>query len=137
MFKTVREHNAEKNRPTCINPGCGKPVAFSNTAADGRKRWRIHCSHCQKASYGKNPHAAGVTPFKTGRCSNVDQHLGFPCPINYEAAPWMIGQTEVDHRDGNYFNNDVTNLDELCPCCHKEKGKRAGDFDSSRKLRAA
>lgn len=128
-------HNVQ-DRPTCINIGCGKPVTYSHKDATGRKRWRVHCSHCQKASYGGHPHALGITSFKTGRCSNADGHLGFACPIDYEKAEWMIGVTEVDHVDGNYFNNNESNLDELCPCCHKQKGKLAGDFDNTRKVKA-
>ena len=115
-------------RPTCINYGCNSPVVYSSTDSKGNKRWRIHCSNCQKASYGATQHRPGVTPYKTGRCSNVDGHLGFPCPMDYGKAPWAVGQTEVDHSDGNHMNNNLDNLDELCPICHKEKGKRAGDF---------
>ena len=128
-------HNIEK-RPTCINHGCNEPVTFSHTDINGKKRWRVHCWRCQKASYGARPHAPGVTPFKTGKCSNADGHLGFECPIDYDKAEWMIGVTEVDHKDGDYFNNDESNLDELCPCCHKQKSKLHGDFNNARKVRA-
>ena len=66
------EKIAASDRPTCINPGCGKPVTFTHKDENGKRRWRIHCSHCQRASYGKHPHAEGVTPYKTGKCSNID-----------------------------------------------------------------
>jgi hypothetical protein len=114
------------SRGICINPGCGKPQAH-----DGR-RWRVHCGHCQGASYGKHPHAPGVTPWKQGQCSNHDAHLGFPCCINYKKSPWAVGMTEVDHRDGNRENNDPTNLDELCPMCHKHKGRISGDYNNQK-----
>ena len=114
-------------RPTCVNHGCNKPVA-----SDG-KRWRIHCGHCQGASYGRNPHAAGVTPLKTGICSNIDGHLGFPCVIDWKKVPeFAKGMTEIDHIDGNHLNNSISNLKELCPICHKLKGQRAGDFKRGR-----
>ena len=109
-------------RPLCINHGCVSPVA-SNGA-----RWRVHCTRCQKASYGARTHASGVRPYKTGRCSNSDGHLGFVCGIDYDRAPWAVGITEVDHKDGNHTNNHSSNLDELCPLCHKRKGMLHGDY---------
>ena len=118
--------------PNCINHGCGQPATYSGKDTRGNKRWRVHCGHCQKASYGETQHKSGVTPWKTGKCSNIDGHLGFPCPIDYEKAPWAVGQTEVDHKDGNHKNNDHANLDELCPCCHKEKSKRNDDHRGHR-----
>ena len=121
-------------RPVCINHGCTKPVTFSHTDTDGNKRWRVHCSHCQKASYGAQAHAPGVTPFKTGRCSNNDSHLGFACAIDYDRAPWAIGMTEVDHIDGDSTNHNHNNLDELCPMCHKLKGQRAGDYNNQKRM---
>ena len=114
-------------RPICINEGCGKPATFSRTEKDGRKRWRVHCAHCQGASYGKHPHRPGVKPFKTGICSNQDGRLGFSCSVDYNAHPHAIGVTEVDHIDGNHCNNDINNLQELCPVCHSLKSKIHGN----------
>jgi len=121
-------------RPICINYGCYEEVTFSHKDSLGNPRWRIHCSHCQAASYGKWPHRAGVTPYKTGRCSNTDGHLGFDCSINWKKIPpWATGMTEVDHIDGDFSNNGLSNLDELCPICHKIKGQQSGDFDNTRR----
>jgi hypothetical protein len=113
-------------RPTCINHNCGKLAAH-----DG-KRWRVHCGHCQGASYGKHPHAPGVVPYKKGICANQDGHLGFPCAIDYKTATWAKGMTEVDHKDGDRENHDYTNLDELCSMCHKRKGQLAGDYNNQK-----
>jgi hypothetical protein len=123
-------------RPTCINHGCKKPVTFSHKDEKGNRRWRVHCGHCQAASWGKWPHRAGVTPFKTGRCSNQDGHLGFPCGINYKKAPHLIGMTDVDHCNGDHRDNSLKNLDELCPMCHKHKSKIAGDYNNQKQARA-
>lgn len=121
-------------RPVCINHGCNEPVTYSRQNKDGTYRWRIHCGHCQAASYGKWEHRYGVLPFKTGRCSNQDGHLGFKCFIDWDCAPaWAKGITEVDHRDGNHCNNNVDNLDELCMICHKLKGQLSGDFNNQRR----
>ena len=117
-------------RPTCINYGCNKPVTYSGKDEQGNKRYRIHCGHCQAASYGKYPHAEGVTSFKTGKCSNTDGHLGFSCLVKWSKVPkWAKGMTEVDHKDRNRNNNDPSNLEELCPLCHKLKGQLNGDFN--------
>lgn len=120
-------------RPTCINYGCNESVTYSRQNKDGSYRWRIHCSHCQKASYGAHAHAFGVKPFKTGKCSNTDGHLGFDCMIKWTKVPdWAKGMTEIDHRDGDATNNSVENLDELCPICHKLKGQLNGDFNNQK-----
>jgi hypothetical protein len=123
----------KSRRPDCVNYGCGKPAMKLYENKDGASRYRPHCSHCQKASYGGHPHARGVTPFKTGKCSNTDSHLGFKCPIDWNAIPTDAkGMTEIDHRDGNSNNNDRRNLDELCPICHKIKGQLNFDYDRTR-----
>lgn len=120
-------------RPQCINHGCSKPVTYSHKDEQGNKRWRIHCGHCQSASWGRHAHASGVTPFKTGRCSNRDGHLGFSCGTDYERAPWAVGMTEIDHKNGIPTDNRPENLDELCPMCHKHKSRLAGDHNSQRR----
>jgi hypothetical protein len=115
-------------RPTCINYGCDKLVA-----TDG-KRWRPHCSHCQGASYGKHPHRAGVTPFKTGKCSNIDGHLGFKCFTDWKLVEQDNGRikTHIDHKDGDHMNNTTENCEELCGHCHDEKSRRSGNFKGYR-----
>ena len=120
-------------RPTCINHGCEKAVTYTHKDVMGNKRWRIHCGHCQKASYGKHSHALGVTPYKAGRCTNVDSHLGFECVVDWSKVPaGAKGMSEVDHIDGNPSNNSPDNLDELCVICHKIKGQRNGDYNGFR-----
>jgi len=122
------------NRPVCINHGCYEPVTYSHKDANGNPRWRIHCSHCQAASYGRWPHRPGVTPFKQGICANHDGHLGFSCITRLADAPeWAKGLTEIDHIDGDYANNDPENLKELCVMCHKLKGQSNGDYDNTKR----
>ena len=109
-------------RPSCVNYNCNKPVTHSG------QRYRPVCSRCHKAGYGATTFAPGVVPFRTGRCSNSTGHLGFNCPVDYEKAKWCLGHTQIDHIDGDHLNNVPKNCQELCDLCHKEKGKRNGDF---------
>lgn len=118
-------------RPRCINYGCDRPVANDGV------RIRPVCGHCHKAGYGSHAYTFGVLPFRTGRCSNDRAQLGFACPTDYKRAPWAVGVTEIDHIDGNHFNNVLSNVMELCPMCHKQKGRLAGDYSGFRYRRAA
>ena len=116
-------------RPVCINHGCHQPVTYSNRSQQGIPRYRIHCSHCQGASYGRHAHRPGVRPYKTGRCSDHDGHLGFACATEFDRIPaWAKGTTQVDHRDGDRNNNTPDNLQELCAVCHQLKGQLCRDF---------
>jgi hypothetical protein len=120
------------DRPKCINHGCKTLVTYTAVFESGQKRWSVMCSACVKAGQGRQPWKPGVTPWKTGRCSNHDGHLGFSCTVNYKKNPHFIGMTEVDHKNGNHVDNRKRNLDELCPMCHKLKSKLAGDYGQSR-----
>jgi len=44
--------------------------------------------------------------------------------------PVHISQLDVDHIDGDRFNNDPVNLQTLCANCHRLKTHLAGDSNS-------
>ena len=134
-MQTQDNYQSPLNRPICINYGCEKPVAVSQgKVTDDNPRWRIHCSHCQTASWGGHPIAEGVTSYKTGMCTNIDSHLGFVCFTDWDNVPdGYKGRTEVDHKDGDPSNNNPDNLDELCGHCHNYKGQLSGDFNGWRR----
>ena len=137
----------KNDKPICINYGCKKYCTYSRPG-----RFRPFCSRCHKAGFKHNHREArkmvdgsikiyiyqpvqlaeGVTSFKTGKCSNQKHgqkgYLGFPCPMDYKKAPWAIGNTELDHKNGDHTNNKIKNIQELCSACHVEKSKRCGDY---------
>jgi len=125
----------DPNRPRCINYNCNYVCAVLSKRKDGNRDYRALCGGCHKARYNKKAHQKmldrGVKPFLTGKCSNQNSRLGFCCPIDYEKAEWAIGFTEHDHIDGNSYNNVKENVQELCALCHREKGKRSGDYIKS------
>ena len=47
-------------------------------------------------------------------CCGLSEWLGEPIPL------------ELHHKDGNHFNNKLSNLEILCPNCHAVSGDNAG-----------
>lgn len=123
----------QQTRPKCINYNCNRPAARNGVSAKGRVRYRVHCTGCQAASYGKRPLKEGIVPFKTGVCSNKDGKLGFVCITDWsKVTPDLKGVTEVDHINGNNSDNSPSNLQELCVHCHKRKSQLSGDYKNLR-----
>ena len=122
------------DRPICCNRGCNKfVVPQSGRITDPLPRWRPVCGHCQKASYGKNDYAYGVTPFLTGICSNIDGRLGWECWTDFDKMPDDFKKrTETDHIDGDPANNDLSNVQELCSSCHSYKGQKENNHNGWR-----
>lgn len=111
-------------RPTCINSGCKSKVTNDGS------RYRPVCSNCYNAGRGATRYYEGVTPYRTGECSNKDEHLGFPCPVDWKVMKEHFSEfilTHLDHKDSNHWNNVPRNVEELCPLCHDKKGKINGD----------
>jgi 5-methylcytosine-specific restriction endonuclease McrA len=78
---------------------------------------------------------AGVLPYKANRCDNEDgKILGMPCPVQDWNTLREIGipLTDLDHKDGNHHNNVPDNVQELCPICHRIKGKQNNDHQNGR-----
>ena len=53
-------------------------------------------------------------------CENLDGRLGFKCTTTIVDVEYQL---EVDHIDENHDNNDISNLQTLCACCHRIKTK--------------
>ena len=132
--------NGVNNRPTCINIGCNRLCCYSAKLPNGHKRWRAVCSKCHEATQNitkglktrkglidsgltfKNPHSVGLP----GCCANHDGSVtGTPCQ-HPQPLPKDV-TSEIDHIDGDYFNNTWKNTQVLCNDCHTTKTAQNGD----------
>ena len=65
----------------------------------------------------------GVTPHKKKYCENIDERLGFKCVADITDSCML----EMDHIDGERWNNVPENVQTLCRNCHAYKTKYNGD----------
>lgn len=77
---------------------------------------KYKCKTVYKKSYNKSIYPYSV--YKKETC----QHCGF--------IPSHASQLDVDHIDGDRWNNDPDNLQTLCANCHRLKTHLSGDSNS-------
>ena len=74
--------------------------------------------------------------YRKDYCENVDGRLGFTCTFTHPSPQQLEntgldatykGWLQVDHIDGNHTNNNPSNLQTLCACCHNIKTYQCGD----------
>ena len=114
-------------RPKCLNPGCGKYVSKNGTV-----RWRHFCGTCINVTQGRAEPKPHITYVRKFMCENRNgKLLGFPCLTDWVKVKKHKAKiaTHMDHKDGNWLNNKLSNIQELCPYCHDEKSSRNGDKD--------
>ena len=122
-----REHINEKisSRPICCNIGCEKKVHLIGYSSTGTPKYRPYCGSCHKSTYKGLPFAEGVTPIKKDYCENSEGRLGFTCATN--GGKLHSCMMDLDHKDGDHYNNDHSNIQTLCKNCHAFKTKQNGD----------
>ena len=122
--------------PSCINPNCSRPVMVRDW-----KNWSIksECGTCYKARVTGffGPAMNNITIHKKEFCENIDGRLGWSCPV--PAKSWkklgMLNALDLEHLDGDHFNNTPENVDTICKLCHGKKSTINNDF-SNKKISA-
>ena len=89
-------------RRRCATPDCDNLATRKDS-----NRYDRFCNSCRK-----NPYRALVKKKNCRSCGFIAVHSA---------------QLDVDHIDGNHFNNDVSNLQVLCANCHRLKTMVNGD----------
>lgn len=113
-------HKKVKGRPLCLNEGCRVPVMLAYYKKSGDPVWKTLCEACTKSPIKAR---GGIKPHKKNYCENIDGRLGFKCTSTIVDTC----QLDLDHIDGNHFNNIPKNVQTICKNCHSVKSKINGD----------
>ena len=114
--------------PTCVNEGCNNFVQVREW-----KNWsfKSECSACASARK-KGVARPGVTRHKKAYCENHDGHLGFECPVPHDSWIGFETSLDLDHVDGDHYNNVPSNVKTYCKLCHGRKSLENGDCNSNK-----
>jgi len=112
---------AKNYAPGCALPECTSLVSYHSyrRAKDGSLifKWKTFCEHHR--TVGRE--AVEIFKKRRGGCENIDARCGFTC--NGHNTDCL----EIDHWDGNKYNNHQDNLVVLCANCHRKKTKMFHD----------
>ena len=139
--KKQQKYKKDLLRPECVNYGCNTKVHLIRYDDNGKPIYRSVCDNCHYANIGgeyKNyKYKQGVIPIKKDYCENyLDERLGRPCPTQHDKTKInMAGETgalpsedlDLDHIDGDHYNNTPENTQTLCKSDHAYKTKMMGD----------
>ena len=114
--------------PTCVNEGCDNFVQVREW-----KYWsfKSECSTCA-AARKKRIERPGVTRHKKTYCENRDGYLGFTCPVPHDSWTGFENSLDLDHLDGDHYNNIPSNVKTYCKLCHGRKSLENGDCNSNK-----
>lgn len=99
------------------NAGYDKVMDYMNSRAQEKG-----FANYTEYSNSKHPYLK----YRKDYCENTDGRLGFTCTTTI----FWNGMLDVDHIDGNSENNDESNLQTLCKCCHSYKGWVNKDYET-------
>jgi hypothetical protein len=108
-------------RPICSVEECQYPCRIDKRRKDGSIKYKKCCSYHLKNKPKPVPIPQKLKKtlyrFKKLFCENKDGRLGYVCNFTMQ----IFSQLEVDHIDGDPYNNDLSNLQTLCCNCHRYK----------------
>jgi hypothetical protein len=137
--KKQKKYKKDPDRPKCVNKGCDCEVHLVIYTDSGKPIYRPVCMNCHYANIGyKNyKYKQGVIPIKKDYCENyLDERLGRPCPTQHdktrinkaeETGVLLSEDLDLDHIDGDHYNNTPENTQTLCKSDHAYKTKMMGD----------
>jgi hypothetical protein len=111
-------------RPVCCFPGCNNLV---HVVSKKKNKYRTTChSHHKTKKHLKDAWKLSK------QCANKHGTVtGTPCLVSGEFT--NPAHLDIDHIDGNPFNNDPSNHQVLCKLCHVDKTMRRRDHMRSAK----
>ena len=137
------------NPPKCANLGCNNDCVCRNW---GNWSFKSECTRCMNARkenryilrddkkyiVNRKGKEIGVIIHKKDYCENHDGHLGFKCPVHLDGWIGFQNSLDLDHFDGDHYNNSLENVKTYCKICHGRKSIMEGDCsshkDSARKF---
>jgi hypothetical protein len=122
--------------PKCVNPGCDRDCAARNW---GNWSFKSECNRCMTARKEKRYVLKYITHkgkeisiviHKKDYCENHDGHLSFLCPVPRDGWTRFQSGLDLDHKDGDHYNNTPENVKTYCKLCHGLKSIVEGDCSS-------
>lgn len=129
--------------PNCVNPNCFRKVVCREW-----KYWsfKSECNFCMKARKEKryifedgvrwvldtNGKNIGIIMHKELFCENYDGQLGFKCPVTKDKWEGFQSGLDIDHVNGNHYDNRPENVKTFCKLCHGRKSIESGDCNSNK-----
>jgi hypothetical protein len=132
-----------REEPKCVNFGCNNKVTCRewkywsfksecNRCMTARKEKRYIIEENIRYFVDKKGKKLNVIMHKEVFCENHDGHLGFKCPVPHENWSGFESGLDLDHVDGNHYNNDPSNVRTYCKLCHGKKSIESGDCNSNK-----
>src|SRR6056300_974761 len=96
-------------RGMCCKIGCGR--LQQNKGRNPKTGYQSWGKYCQK-------HNEEAYNYGSGKYTRHKKNFCERCGVNDVVGASIL---QVDHKDGNKYNNQISNLQTLCYSCHKLK----------------
>jgi 5-methylcytosine-specific restriction endonuclease McrA len=110
ISRTIQRFEIDTSHFSRYNPGSRRPRLTPDQILVRRDQARLR----EKPHMLKRALVESGVPYECAMCGNPGQWLGLDLTL------------EVDHIDGDFYNNEAANLRFLCPNCHRLTPNFAG-----------